>query len=76
MKSHTKHGEQRLSLSQNLSAFFQGKPSRASGEMAYHVLDIIQQMMISSEENRPVTVSSTCRRPDALTAQDIQRLIG
>lgn len=57
-------------------AFFQGKPNRASGEMAYHVLDIIQRIMVSSEENRPVAVNSTCRRPEALTSEDIRRLIG
>lgn len=57
-------------------AFFCGKPNRASGEMAYHVLDIIQQLMTSSETNRSVQVASTCRRPEALTDADIQRLIG
>ena len=57
-------------------AFFQCKPNRASGEMAYHVLDIIQQMMHSSETHQLTHVDSTCRRPDPLTDADIQRLIG
>lgn len=57
-------------------AFFHGKPNRASGEMAYHVLDVIQSIMSSSEQKQPVQVASTCRRPEALTEDDIQRLIG
>lgn len=40
-----------------------GRPARADKELAYHVLDIIRQMMAGSESGRFEEVSSTCRRP-------------
>lgn len=57
-------------------AFFQGIPNRASGEMAYHVLDIIETLMRSSDAGKPLQVESTCSRPAFLGSEDIQRLIG
>ena len=36
---------------------------RASGELAYHVLDIMQAMMDASQSNRHVYLKSTCARP-------------
>jgi len=39
---------------------------RASGELAYHVLDVLLSILESSASGRRVTVSSTCRRPPLL----------
>lgn len=55
-------------------AIRQGRPHRASKEMAYHVLDIISQMMKSSELGQMVKVESTCTRPEPLTLADIARI--
>ena len=40
-----------------------GKPHRASGEMAYHVLDIMLSLLESAESNGHVTIESTMERP-------------
>ena len=39
---------------------------RANGEMAYHVLDIIESFMQSATERRHITLTSTCTRPEPL----------
>ena len=56
-------------------AVIHGRPARADKAMACHVLDIIEAMMISSEENKPVAVETTCPRPAALTAGEARRLM-
>lgn len=43
-----------------------GRPHRCSGEVAYHVLDIMHTFEESSEAGRFLEVKSTCRQPEAL----------
>ncbi len=43
-----------------------GRLHRANGEMAYHVLDIIESFMQSATEGRHITLTSTCDRPEPL----------
>ena len=57
------------------NAIRNGKPNRASKEMAYHVLDIIDRMMESSEKGQLIRVESTCDRPAALTQAELDSLI-
>lgn len=45
------------------AAIREGRPNRASKEMAYHVLDTICAMMESGKAGRFVTVNSTCEQP-------------
>jgi predicted dehydrogenase len=45
-----------------------GRPHRASGEMAYHVIDIVNAFHDASRENRHVALASTCERPAPLPA--------
>jgi predicted dehydrogenase len=40
-----------------------GRPHRASGKLAYHVLDIMQTIYDASREGRHIILSSTCERP-------------
>jgi predicted dehydrogenase len=40
-----------------------GRPHRASGELAYHVLDLMHCFHEASESGRHVKVESTCERP-------------
>ena len=56
-------------------AMLTGRNCRASGEMALHVLDIIDTMMKSSERQTLCKVETSCSRPDPLTAEDLRRLI-
>jgi predicted dehydrogenase len=43
-----------------------GRPHRAGGELAYHVLDIMHAFHDSARLGRHVELESTCRRPDPL----------
>lgn len=72
--SPIRDGNRGIGPAEMADAIANGRPNRASKEMAYHVLDIISQLMRSSEEKQLVQVESTCRRPAALTAEDIARL--
>ncbi|MDQ3443935.1 MAG: Gfo/Idh/MocA family oxidoreductase, partial [Chloroflexota bacterium] len=45
-----------------------GTPARASGDLAYHVLDIMHATLESSDEGRHITIESTLERPAALPA--------
>ncbi|MFW6164526.1 MAG: helix-turn-helix domain-containing protein, partial [Planctomycetota bacterium] len=43
-----------------------GRPHRASGQMAYHVVDIVHALHESSDQGRHIAVASTCDRPSPL----------
>lgn len=43
-----------------------GRPQRASGDLAYHVLDVMCAFEESSQTGRHVDIQSTCARPAAL----------
>ena len=43
-----------------------GRPHRASGEMVYHVVDILNAMHDASNENRHIELESTCIQPAPL----------
>ncbi len=45
-----------------------GRPHRASGAVAFHVLDIMQAIHEASKTGRYVTLKSTCTQPAALPA--------
>lgn len=53
-------------------AILSGRPNRASKEMAYHVLDIISQLMASGKSQTLVKVESTCHRPAALDEEALR----
>jgi predicted dehydrogenase len=44
-------------------ALREGRAPRASGAIAYHVLDVMQSMVESASQGRHVEVESTCERP-------------
>ncbi|MGC9468429.1 MAG: Gfo/Idh/MocA family protein [Anaerolineae bacterium] len=43
-----------------------GRPHRANGELAYHVLDVMLATLDSPREGRHINVESTCQRPTPL----------
>ncbi len=57
-----------LGIADMAYAMRSGRTHRANGEMAYHVLDIIESFMQSAHEGRHITPSSTCSRPEPLKA--------
>lgn len=42
------------------------RPQRAHGEMAYHVVDVINSILESSETGQAITLESTCAQPAPL----------
>ncbi len=55
-----------LGVADMAQALRSGRPHRASGELAYHVLDIMEALHDASREGRHVVLTSTCSRPAAL----------
>jgi predicted dehydrogenase len=47
-------------------ALREGRPHRASGEMAYHVLDLMHAIYESAESGRHIAPTSQCAQPEAL----------
>lgn len=43
-----------------------GRPHRASGDLAYHVLDLMYAFLESSEAGHHIELTSSCARPDPL----------
>ncbi|MEU6229292.1 Gfo/Idh/MocA family oxidoreductase [Streptomyces sp. NPDC047042] len=41
-------------------------PHRANGQLAYHVLEIMESLLLASERGQAVTVASHCERPAAV----------
>ena len=49
-----------------VEAIRNGRPPRASGDLAFHVLETMEAFDTSSECGRAVGIESTCERPEAL----------
>ncbi len=43
-----------------------GRPHRASGDLAFHVLEIMESVLVAGRERTVVTLSSTVERPEAV----------
>jgi hypothetical protein len=55
-----------LGVADLAQALRSGRPHRASGELAYHVLDLMHTIHEASREGRHIEMSSTCHRPEPL----------
>ncbi len=65
---HTDHDHnwRGLGVAEAAVAIRRGKQPRASGDLAYHVLDVMESILESSTIGRHVKVQSTCRPPAPL----------
>jgi len=52
-----------------------GRPHRVSGELAYHVLDIMHAIHDASNEGRHIELESTCERPAPLPIGPVQEAL-
>lgn len=68
-------GNRGIGPAEMADAIVTGRSHRASAEMAYHVLDIISQMMASSEKQQLLKVASTCEKPAALGTEEVLELM-
>ena len=50
-----------LGVADMATAIVSGRPHRASGELAYHVLDIMESIHVASEEDRHVKIQEHVR---------------
>ncbi len=55
-----------IGLADMAYALRSGRPHRATGELAYHVLDIMHAIHDASREGRHIELTSTCARPAPL----------
>jgi predicted dehydrogenase len=62
-----------IGVADMVQAMQAGQPHRANGEMAYHVLDIMQSFHEASSEGRHIEIASTCSRPAPLDLLDKER---
>jgi predicted dehydrogenase len=57
-----------MGLADMAYSIYSGRQHRASGEMAYHVLDTMHGFYDASREGRNYCLNSTCKRPAAVPA--------
>lgn len=57
-----------LGVADMAHALRSGRAHRASGELAYHVLDTMHAFLDSSNEDRAIKLESTCERPAPIPA--------
>jgi predicted dehydrogenase len=63
--SHTEESRG-LGVSDMAAAIQENRPHRASGEMAFHVLDLMQSFEEASTSGQHIEIQSRCERPAAL----------
>lgn len=54
-----------LGLADMAEAIAHDRPHRASGDLALHVLDVIETLLAAAKTGRTLTLGSDCGRPDA-----------
>ncbi len=55
-----------LGVADMAAAIAEGRPHRASGELALHVLDIMRALLEAAEQGRHIEIGTTCARPPAM----------
>jgi predicted dehydrogenase len=60
------HNARGLGLADMANAIRTERPHRASGALAYHVLDVMEAVEKASREARHMDIASTCERPAPL----------
>lgn len=55
-----------LGLADMAYAIRTGRPHRASGQLTYHVLDVMHAILEAAKDGRHVEIASTCQRPAPL----------
>jgi predicted dehydrogenase len=55
-----------IGVAETALAIREGRPPRLSGELAYHVLDVMESIVESHTSGRHVKLQSRCRQPPPL----------
>ena len=64
-----------IGLSEMIYAIENNKPHRCSGELAFHVLDIIDTVIHAAKKNQEVEIKSTCKKPEPISEKEIEYLL-
>ena len=64
-----------IGLSEMVNAIENNIEQRCNGELALHVLDIIESAMIAAENSTEVNMRSTCKKPAPFKDEEIQKLL-
>lgn len=64
-----------IGLADMAYAIRSGRPHRANGELAYHVLDAMHAFFDASNEGRHIELASTCERPAPLPLGLLERTL-
>jgi predicted dehydrogenase len=56
------------------AAIGEGRPHRANGDLAYHVLDVMQAIHETAASGRRLSIDSSCERPEPLIVQQTIQL--
>ena len=62
------HNQRGIGVLDLVRAVAEGRPPRASGVFAHHVLDVLESVADSTTSGRHIEVASTCERPTPLPA--------
>jgi predicted dehydrogenase len=61
-----------LGAAEMCAAIMAGRPARASGSLAFHILDVMESIEESSREGRHVVLTSSCCRPEPFSDLEIR----
>jgi hypothetical protein len=64
-----------IGLADMADAIRTGRPHRCALEMALHVTEVLEAILVSGEESRFVDIESTCDRPEPLAAEAARALM-
>ena len=64
--THSPEVDRGIGVADMAYAITYGRPLRTSGELAYHVLDIMHALIESSDTGRHIDITSRCSRPTPL----------
>lgn len=64
LSEHYADNARGLGLSDMASGIRLDQPHRANGAMAFHVLDVMQAILVAADTGRSQTITSTCQRPE------------
>lgn len=64
--THSEDVRRGIGVADMAMALKNGRPHRASGELAYHVLDVMHAFYDASDQGRHVQLESTCSQPQPL----------
>jgi predicted dehydrogenase len=61
-----------LGVADMAQALRDGRPHRANGDLAYHILDIMHAVHDASRDGRHIELTSTCERPAPMQASELK----